>query len=510
VSGPAGGPLFRKVLIANRGEIACRVAATLHEMGIRSVAVYSDADRDALHTRTCDEAVRIGPPEARDSYLDVEAVLRAARECGADAVHPGFGFLAENARFAEAVEGAGLVFIGPTAAQIRAMGDKREARRIAERAGVPVVPGAEGEDARALVRAANAMGYPVILKAALGGGGKGMRKAADEGDLAEGIEAAQRVARSAFGDESVYVEKLIEGARHVEVQVLGDGQGRAVHLGERDCTLQRRHQKVVEESPCPVLDTEQRAQATHAAARLAEAVHYRGAGTIEMLLTRDGHFYFLEMNTRLQVEHPVTELVTGVDLVRAQLEIAATGRLPFEQHALVRHGHAIEARVYAEDAAREFLPQVGTAVRVRWPDGPFVRVDAGVESGDPVSVYYDPMLAKVIAHGPTREAALQRLLGALDDTRVHGVVTNLPFLRALLRTPEMRTSAYDTEWIERVFLPRFAPLVHAPAPDLALVAAALSEATSAAPGAGPTVRGSAPRPGPFATLGRWRQSGLDA
>ncbi len=504
--------MFQKILIANRGEIACRIAATLQEMGIRSVAVYSEADRGALHTRVCDEAVAIGPAEARESYLNAAAVVRAAKASGADAVHPGFGFLAENAAFAEAVEGAALTFIGPTAAQIRAMGDKREARKLAERAGVPIVPGSEGDDARALVRAANAMGYPVILKAALGGGGKGMKSATNERELAEAIEAAQRVAASAFGDESVYVEKLIEGARHIEVQVLGDGQGRAVHLWERDCTLQRRHQKVVEEAPSPVLDTEQRAQATHAAVRLAEAVHYRGAGTIEMLLTRDGHFYFLEMNTRLQVEHPVTELITGVDLVRAQVEVAATGRLPFEQHALPRHGHAIEARVYAEDAARGFLPQVGVAARVRWPDGPFVRVDRGLESGDAVSVHYDPMLAKIVAHGPTREAALQRLLGALDETRVHGVVTNLPFLRALLRAPEIRSGKYDTEWVEREFLDGFAGLMQAPAPELALAAAAISELLNG--GVTPKSSGTAPasgkRPDPFASLGRWRQPGLDS
>jgi acetyl/propionyl-CoA carboxylase alpha subunit len=283
-----------------------------------------------------------------------------------------------------------------------------------------------------------------------------------------------------------------------------------VHLYERDCTLQRRHQKVVEEAPSPVLETDQRAQATHAAVRLAEAVRYRGAGTIEMLLTRDGHFYFLEMNTRLQVEHPVTELLTGVDLVRAQVEIAATGRLPFDQFAIPRHGHAIEARVYAEDPARNFLPQVGTAVRVRWPDGPFVRVDRGVESGDPVSVHYDPMLAKIIAHGPTRAAAMERLLGALDDTRVHGVVTNLPFLKALLRAPEVRTGSYDTEWIEREFLSGFAAMAGAPAPDLALVAAALAESLNGATAPRATSgEAETARPDPFASLGRWRQAGLE-
>jgi 3-methylcrotonyl-CoA carboxylase alpha subunit len=485
--------MFKKVLIANRGEITCRVAATLHEMGIRTVAVYSEADRGALHTRVCDEARWIGAPEARESYLNIDAVVTAARESGADAVHPGFGFLAENAAFAEAVAAAGLTFIGPTPAQIRAMGDKREARRLADAAGVPIVPGAEGADAKALVRAANAMGYPVIIKAALGGGGKGMQSAHDAKHLAEAIEAAQRVAGSAFGDESVYVEKLLEHARHVEVQVLGDGKGRAVH--------------VVEEAPAPTLTADQRAIVTHAAVRLAEAVKYRGAGTIETLITREGHVYFLEMNTRLQVEHPVTELVSGIDLVRAQIEIAATGELPFEQHEIKRHGHAIEARLYAEDAANNFLPQVGVASRVRWPDGPFVRVDSGVESGDAVGVHYDPMLAKIIAYAPTREAAIERLLGALDDTRVHGVVTNLPFLRALLRAPAVRSGSYDTEWVEREFLAGFAALMRAPAPDLALAAVAIAEA-SGAPLSKPTANGAAPAIDPFAQLGRWRQAGL--
>jgi 3-methylcrotonyl-CoA carboxylase alpha subunit len=500
--------MFKKVLIANRGEIACRVAATLHEMGVRSVAVYSEADRGALHTRVCDEARPIGASEARDSYLNPAAILAAARASGADAVHPGFGFLAENAEFAEAVEAAGLTFIGPTAAQIRAMGDKRAARKLAEGAGVPVVPGAEGADARALIRAANAMGYPVMIKAALGGGGKGMQAAHNEAELRDAIEAAQRIAASAFGDASVYVEKLLERPRHIEVQVLGDGRGRAVHLFERECTLQRRHQKVVEEAPSAGITTEQRALVTHAAVRLAEAVRYRGAGTVETLLSREGKVFFLEMNTRLQVEHPVTELITGVDLVRAQLEIADSGQLPFEQFAIKRHGHAIEARVYAEDAARDFLPQVGTAVRVRWPDGPFVRVDSGLESGDAVSVHYDPMLAKIIAYGPTRAAALQRVLGALDDTRVHGVVTNLPFLRALLRAPEMARAEFDTEWVEREFLDGFVALSQAPVPDLALAAAALAEAIGASVASGSQAPGAtARRADPFTDLGAWRLGG---
>jgi len=501
--------VFRKVLIANRGEIACRIAATLHEMGIRSLGVHSDADAGAMHTRVCDESVRIGPAEARQSYLDIAAVVAAARAHGAEAVHPGFGFLAENAAFAEAVEAAGLVFIGPTPQQIRRLGDKRAARRIAEQAGMPIVPGAEGDDLDALVKAAQRIGYPVMVKAALGGGGKGMKPCADEAELREAVESAQRVARSAFGDASVYLEKLVTHARHIEVQVLGDGRGNAVHLYERECSLQRRHQKVFEEAPSPVVTAEQRAAMCAAAVRLAEAVEYRGAGTIEMLLAPDGRFHFLEMNTRLQVEHPVTELVTGVDLVRAQLHVATHGDLPFEQSTLHRHGVAIEARVYAEDAAHGFLPQAGTASRVRWPHGPFVRVDRGLEAGDSVPVHYDPMLAKVIAFGATREAALARLAGALDATRIHGVVTNLPFLRALARDPRVAAAAFDTEWIEREFLAGFESLVQAPAPDLALAAAAIAEALGAsAPTNGVAAAAATPAAAdPFATLGRWRLPG---
>jgi acetyl/propionyl-CoA carboxylase alpha subunit len=506
----AGPRRFRKVLIANRGEIACRIAATLHEMGIRSVAVYSDADRGALHTRVCDEAVRIGPAEARASYLDIAAVVTAAVARGADAVHPGFGFLAENAAFAEAVEAAGLAFIGPTPQQIRDMGDKRAARRIAEAAGVPVVPGAEGADLEQLITAARRIGYPVMVKAALGGGGKGMRACHDEAELREAVASAQRLAQSAFGDASVYLEKLVTRARHIEVQVLGDGRGNALHLFERECSLQRRHQKVVEEAPSAGLTVDQRVAICSAAVRLAEAVEYRGAGTIEMLLGHDGHHYFLEMNTRLQVEHPVTELVTGIDLVRAQVQVALTGELPFAQDAVHRHGHAVEARVYAEDAARGFLPQAGVARRVRWPHGPFVRVDRGIEAGDEVSVHYDPMLAKVIAFGSTRETALARLAGALDATRIHGVVTNLPFLRALTRDPGVAQAAFDTEWIEREFLPGFEPLVLAPAPDLALAAAAIAETMGLAsePAAAPGAPAAAAPADPFVGLGAWRHPGL--
>lgn len=500
--------MFRKVLIANRGEIACRIAGTLHEMGIRSVAVHSEADAGAMHTRACEEAVCIGPAEARLSYLDAARIVEAARASGAEAVHPGFGFLAENAAFAESVEAAGLVFIGPTPRQIRDMGDKRAARRVAEAAGTPVVPGAEGADAAQLVAAAARIGYPVMVKAALGGGGKGMRAVTNEAELREAIESAQRLAQAAFGDASVFLEKLVTNARHIEVQVLGDGHGHAVHLFERECSLQRRHQKVMEEAPSVAVDAVLRDAMTQSAVRLAASVEYRGAGTIEMLLSPDGQFYFLEMNTRLQVEHPVTELITGIDLVRAQLHIAAFGTLPFEQAAIQRHGHAIEARVYAEDAAAGFLPQAGVASRVRWPHGPFVRVDRGLEAGDPVTVHYDPMLAKIIAFGTDRADALTRLSGALDATRVHGVVTNLPFLRALSRAPQVASAAFDTEWIEREFLPGFMALAKAPTPDLVLAAAAIAEAMGIGrvQAASDGTAASATLD-PFASLGPWRVNG---
>src|SRR5438552_16900775 len=372
--------MFRKVLIANRGEIACRIAATLREMEVRSVAVCSDADRGAMHTRVADEVRTIGAAEPRASYLDAEGLIRAARESGAQAIHPGYGFLAENAEFAAAVEAAGLVFLGPTPDQVRAMGDKRAARELSRRAGVPVVPGAEGEETESLARAAEKLGYPVMIKAALGGGGKGMRAAAGVAELREGIEGARRVALSGFGDASVYLEKRIERARHVEVQVAGDGRGDVVHFFERECSLQRRHQKVVEECPSPAVDEPLRERLTAAAVTFAQAARYRGVGTVEFLLAPSGEFFFLEMNTRLQVEHPVTEMVTGHDLVRLQLVIASEGRLPIEQRAIERRGHAIEARVYAEDASRSFVPQAGRAAHGGRASGPFLPRAAGVEA----------------------------------------------------------------------------------------------------------------------------------
>ena len=511
--------MFRKVLIANRGEIACRIAATLREMGILPVAVFSEADRCALHARVMDEGYLIGPAEPRASYLNADALIGAAKRSGADAIHPGYGFLAENADFAAAVDAAGLVFIGPTPDQVRALGDKRAARALAARANVPVVPGVEGADAAALTRAARELGYPVIVKAALGGGGKGMRMVEREQELSDAIEAAQRLAASAFGDASVYLEQRLERPRHVEVQILGDGRGGALHLFERECSLQRRHQKVIEESPSPGASDALRERLEAAAVAIAQAVRYRGAGTAEFLVA-GSEFYFLEMNTRLQVEHPVTELVTGVDLVRAQLEVAAGGDLPLAQQEVRRRGHAIEARVYAEDAGRDFLPQAGRALDVRWPRGPFVRVDRGIESGDEVPVQYDPILGKIVAFGPDRAAALARLASALDETLIHGVTTNLPFLRALARARPVVEGAFDVEWIEREFLAGFAAIATAPAPEIALVAAALAEWRGAEsgdgrPGGARAGRSAgtgvaAPRPADaFRDAGRWRLPGLE-
>ncbi|HEY3216587.1 MAG TPA: biotin carboxylase N-terminal domain-containing protein [Candidatus Eisenbacteria bacterium] len=504
--------MFDKVLIANRGEIACRIACTLRELGVRTVAVCSNVDRGARHTRLADKVCLLGAAEPQASYLNIEALLQAARASGAEAVHPGYGFLAENAEFAAAVEAAGLTFIGPTPEQIRALGDKRTARDIAQKAGVPVVPGATGADRAALRKAAQRLGYPVIVKAALGGGGKGMQVVEDASQLDEALDSTQRLALSGFGDPSLYLEKRLDRPRHVEVQVLGDGRGHAIHLFERECSLQRRHQKVLEECPSPTVTEGLRDRLTDAAVAIARELKYRGAGTVEFLLAGED-FWFLEMNTRLQVEHPVTEIVTGLDLVRLQLEVAASGRLPITQSDIVRRGHAIEVRIYAEDAARGFLPQAGTALRVRWPQGPFVRVDAGIEPGDAVPVHYDPILAKVVAAGGTRDQALARLTTALDQALVHGVMTNLPFLRALVRARPVAAAAADTEWIEREFLASFAAVAGAPAPELALAAAALLEwmgdgapTGTVFPGPGAARAGSTDA---FRAAGRWRLPGLE-
>ncbi|SEO61505.1 acetyl/propionyl/methylcrotonyl-CoA carboxylase subunit alpha [Trujillonella endophytica] len=445
--------MFGTVLVANRGEIAVRVIRSLRAMGVRSVAVYSDADAGALHTRVADVAVRLGPAPAAESYLSIDRVVEAALRTGAQAVHPGYGFLSENVELATACEAAGIVFVGPPVAAIEAMADKIRAKRTVGAAGVPVVPGRTepGMDDDAVAAAAVEIGFPVLLKPSAGGGGKGMRVVRDPAELPDQIAAARREARGSFGDDTLLVERYIGAARHVEVQVLGDTHGTVVHLGERECSLQRRHQKVIEEAPSPLLDPGMRARMGAAAVEVARAVGYTGAGTVEFIVDaeRPDHFFFLEMNTRLQVEHPVTEAVTGLDLVELQLRVAAGEPLPFGQDDVRLSGHAIEARVYAEDPARGFLPQSGTVLALREPTGPGVRVDSSLAAGSVVGTDYDPMLAKVVAWGPDRETARRRLVAALGDTAVLGVPTNTAFLRALLADPDVVAGALDTGLIER-------------------------------------------------------------
>jgi acetyl-CoA/propionyl-CoA carboxylase biotin carboxyl carrier protein len=434
------GRAFSTLLVANRGEIAIRVIRAARPAGLRTVAVYSDADRSAPHVREADTAVRLGPAPATESYLSIEALLRAAEVSGADAVHPGYGFLSERAEFAKAVAEAGLVFVGPSTQVMEAMGQKVRAREIAERAGVPVVPRFDAPVPSAA--------YPVLVKAAAGGGGKGMRIVPGPSDLDSALAAAGREAAAAFGDDTLLIERYVERGRHVEVQVLGDRHGNVVHLLERDCSTQRRHQKVLEEAPAPTVSAETRARLHDWAVALAGEVGYVGAGTVEFLVDEaDEQAYFLEMNTRLQVEHPVTEAITGLDLVRLQLSIAAGEPLPFGQADVTRDGHAIEARVYAEDPYSGFLPQAGLASTVVWPET--ARVDAALESGQEVGTAYDPLLGKVIVHGATREAARQSLLQALDDTAILGLTTNVGFLRQLAASDAFRDAEIDTAWLDR-------------------------------------------------------------
>ncbi|MFG2341416.1 acetyl-CoA carboxylase biotin carboxylase subunit [Streptomyces yangpuensis] len=445
--------MFSTVLVANRGEIAVRVIRTLRELGIRSVAVFSDADADARHVREADTAVRIGPAAAAESYLSVERLLDAAKRTGAEAVHPGYGFLAENAAFAQACTDAGLAFIGPPASAISLMGDKIRAKETVKAAGVPVVPGSSGSgltDAE-LVAAASEIGMPVLLKPSAGGGGKGMRLVRDEAVLAEEIAAARREARSSFGDDTLLVERWVDRPRHIEIQVLADAHGNVVHLGERECSLQRRHQKVIEEAPSVLLDEKTRAAMGAAAVDAARSCGYVGAGTVEFIVPGGdpSSYYFMEMNTRLQVEHPVTELITGLDLVELQLRVASGEALPVTQDDIRLTGHAIEARVCAEDPARGFLPSGGTVLALSEPSGGAVRTDSGLTAGVPVGSTYDPMLSKVIVHGPDRPAALRMLRAALADTVILGVQTNAGFLRRLLAHPDVVSGDLDTGLVER-------------------------------------------------------------
>ncbi|HKA24549.1 MAG TPA: acetyl-CoA carboxylase biotin carboxylase subunit [Candidatus Eisenbacteria bacterium] len=446
---------FRRVLVANRGEIAVRVIRTLRDLGMTSIAVYSEADRAALHVLLADEAYPVGPAAASQSYLDVERLLEAARVSRAEAVHPGYGFLSENAGFAAACESAGLVFIGPPASAIRVMGNKLAARELARQVGAPLVPGSPGpvtslDQART---EAERIGFPILLKAAAGGGGKGMRVLRDAAGLQAAFDLVRGEAKAAFGDDQVYVERYLEHPRHIEAQVLADTSGHVLFLGERECSVQRRHQKVLEETPSPALPAKVRAELGAAACKVAQAAGYRNAGTVEFIVDEKDRFYFLEMNTRLQVEHPVTEMVTGLDLVAEQIRIARGEPLGFDPQDAMPRGAAVECRVYAEDPRRGFLPATGTVARLRWPLGPGVRVDSGIYRGYTVPVHYDPILAKIVSWGRDREQALARMGRALDETILHGVTTNVGFHRWLVRHPVILAGRYDTRFLEEQFRP---------------------------------------------------------
>ena len=446
--------MFDKILIANRGEIACRIIKTARRMGIKTVAVYSDADADGKHVRMADEAVRIGPAASAESYLKIDRIVEACRETGAQAVHPGFGLLYERAAFAEALEAAGIVFIGPGKAAIEAIGDKITSNKIAHEAGVSTVPGYLGtiESLEHAARIAAEIGYPVMIKASAGGGGKGMRIANSEADLKDCVRGAMNEARSSFGDDRVFIEKFIEQPRHIEIQVLADGHGNVVHLGERECSIQRRHQKVIEEAPSPFIDAETRAAMGAQAVALAKQVGYRSAGTVEFIADANKKFYFLEMNTRLQVEHPVTEMVTGLDLVELMIRVADGETLPFTQEQVTMTGWAIEARVYAEDPYRGFLPSIGRLTRYEPPvDVEGIRVDDGVDEGSEISMYYDPMIAKLVAYGDTRNEAADRLYDAIGRYRIRGVSHNLPFLAATIAMKRFRDGRLTTGFIADEF-----------------------------------------------------------
>jgi len=440
--------MFDKILIANRGEIALRVLRAAKELGIATVAVHSTADGDAMHVRLADESVCIGPPPARDSYLNIPALIAACEITGADAVHPGYGFLSENAQFAEVLASHRIAFIGPEAEHIRLMGDKIEAKRTAKRLGIPCVPGSEGgvEDEDEAKRVAAEIGYPVLIKAAAGGGGRGMKVARSEADLGQAMATAKAEARAAFGDDAVYIEKFLQKPRHIEIQVMGDGQGNAIHLGERDCSLQRRHQKVWEEGPSPALNAEMRARIGGTVARAMQELGYSGAGTVEFLF-EDGEFYFIEMNTRIQVEHPVTEMITGIDLVNEQIRIAAGSPLTLAQADVRIDGHAIECRVNAEHPST-FRPSPGVITYFHPPGGLGVRVDSAVYQGYRIPPHYDSLVGKLIVHGRTRNECLMRLRRALDEFVVDGIDTTLPLFRTLVRNPDIQNGLYDIHWLE--------------------------------------------------------------
>src|SRR6266496_2365370 len=464
--------MFKRILIANRGEIACRIIKTARRLGIETVAVYSDADKDALHVEMADAAVRIGPPPAAESYLVIENILEACKASGAEAVHPGYGFLSEREAFARALEAAGIVFIGPNPGAIAAMGDKIESKKAAAAAKVSTVPGFLGviEDAKHAVKIAEQIGYPVMIKASAGGGGKGMRIAHSTSEVAEGFGLARAEAKSSFGDDRVFIEKFIVDPRHIEIQVLGDKHGNVIHFGERECSIQRRNQKVIEEAPSPLLDETTRRRMGEQAVALAKAVHYDSAGTVEFVAGQDKSFYFLEMNTRLQVEHPVTELITGIDLVEHMIRVAAGEKLSLSQKDVTLTGWAVETRVYAEDPFRNFLPSIGRLIKYRPPlessiDGITVRNDTGVQEGGEISIYYDPMIAKLVTHAPSRAAAIEAQATALDSFYIDGIRHNIPFLSALMHHPRWREGNLSTGFISEEFPKGFA--VGAPEGEIA-------------------------------------------
>jgi propionyl-CoA carboxylase alpha chain len=473
--------MFSKLLIANRGEIACRIMKTARRLGIKTVAVYSDADRDALHVEMADEAVHIGPAAANQSYLVIDKIVAAAKETGAEAIHPGYGFLSENTKFAQALQQAGIVFVGPNPKAIEAMGDKIESKKLASKAKVSTVPGHLGviNDAKEATRIAEEIGFPVMIKASAGGGGKGMRIAWSAKEVAEGFASSQSEAKSSFGDDRVFVEKYIEEPRHIEIQVLGDKHGNVIYLGERECSIQRRNQKVLEEAPSPFLDAKTRAAMGEQAVALSKAVGYDSAGTVEFIVDKKRNFFFLEMNTRLQVEHPVTELVTGLDLVEEMLRVAAGEKLRIKQKDVKLNGSAIEARIYAEDPRRNFMPSTGRLVRFRPPaqgtvDGVIVRLDTGVEEGGEISVYYDPMIAKLVTHAPKRIEAIDAMGAALDAFAIDGFRHNIPFLAVLMRNERWRKGNFSTKFIAEEFPEGFKPPVPEGAARDALIAVAAS------------------------------------
>jgi acetyl-CoA carboxylase biotin carboxylase subunit len=446
--------MFKKILVANRGEIAVRILRACRELGIESVAVYSEADRNALHVRYADEAYLLGPAPSRESYLRADKIIDIARKCGADAIHPGYGFLAERETFAEACADAGIAFIGPKPSAIAAMGDKMTARNTVAAAGVPVVPGTEGTGSMTdaeLLEISSKIGFPLLIKASAGGGGKGMREVSSLEEMPALLESARREAESAFGDGNVYLEKLVEGARHIEIQILADQHGNVIHLGERDCSLQRRHQKLIEEAPSPFMDEELRQKIGEVAVKAAKSVEYINAGTIEFLVDKDKNFYFLEMNTRLQVEHPVTEVVTGIDIVAEQIRIARGRQLSYKQEDIILRGHGIECRINAEDPYNGFLPSTGRITHSLLPTGPGVRVDTGIYPGFEITSFYDPMIAKLIVWGETRGQAILRMRRALEEYRIVGVRTNIPFHQTMMNSHRFMGGQYDTRFVEERF-----------------------------------------------------------